>query len=85
MLTVDGSGSGLDADLLRGVAPSNLAVLSATKLANTRTIWGQNFNGEGNVRGSINNVIDIIADTYSIHDSTTNPYLKLTSNGLKLS
>ena len=51
----DGAGSGLDADLLRGVAPSNLAVLSATKLANTRTIWGQSFNGEGDVSGSINN------------------------------
>ena len=55
VLTVDGNGSGLDADLLRGVAPSNLAVLSATKLANTRTIWGQLFNGEGNVSGAINN------------------------------
>lgn len=51
----DGVGSGLDADFLRGVAPSNLAVLSATKLANTRTIWGQPFNGEGDVSGPINN------------------------------
>ena len=28
-------------------------VASATKLANTRTIWGQNFNGEGNVSGAL--------------------------------
>ena len=28
-------------------------VASATKLANTRTIWGQNFNGEGDVNGTI--------------------------------
>ena len=28
-------------------------VASATKLQNTRTIWGQNFNGEGNVSGAL--------------------------------
>ena len=30
-------------------------VYSATKLQNTRTIWGQNFNGEQNVDGNIEN------------------------------
>lgn len=49
----DGAGSGLDADLLRGVTPSNLSVLSATRLATTRAIWGQNFDGTGNVSGDL--------------------------------
>lgn len=34
-------------------------VASATKLANTRTIWGQNFNGEGNVSGDMTGVGNI--------------------------
>ncbi|NCB96562.1 MAG: hypothetical protein EOM35_08970, partial [Negativicutes bacterium] len=33
-------------------------VASATKLANTRTIWGQNFNGEGNVDGVFRSLVD---------------------------
>lgn len=71
------SGYGItDALNINGVATS------ATKLANVKTIWGQNFDGLENVSGSINNVIDIIANTYALHNSTTNPYLKLASNGL---
>lgn len=38
-------------------ADGNIA--SATKLQTTRTIWGQNFNGTANVRGSIYDVDDI--------------------------
>lgn len=34
-------------------------IASATKLQTTRTIWGQNFNGTANVRGSIYDVDDI--------------------------
>ncbi len=49
--TVDGSGSGLDADLLDGLQPSALSVLSASKLTNARTIWGQSFNGTANIDG----------------------------------
>ena len=49
----DGSGSGLDADTLDGLQPSSLSVLSATKLTTARTIWGQSFNGTGNVDGTI--------------------------------
>lgn len=33
------------------IATTSDNVASATKLANTRTIWGQNFNGTGNVSG----------------------------------
>ena len=44
----------LDAAL---TASDNIA--TATKLATARTIWGQNFNGTANVRGSIYDVDDI--------------------------
>ena len=37
----------------RKVAFEDSNVASATKLANTRTIWGQSFNGEGNVTGAL--------------------------------
>lgn len=47
----DGSDSGLDADLLDGKQPSELNVASATKLQTARTIWGQSFDGTGNVSG----------------------------------
>lgn len=35
-------------------APSTLSVLSATKLTTARTIWGQSFDGTGNVSGNLN-------------------------------
>lgn len=47
----DGSGSGLDADLLDGKQPSELSVASATKLQTARTIWGQSFDGTRNITG----------------------------------
>ena len=49
----DGSGSGLDADLLDGLQPSELNVGSATKLQTPRTIWGQSFDGSGDVTGDL--------------------------------
>lgn len=49
----DGSGSGLDADLLDGKQPSELSVFSATKLQTPVTIWGQNFNGTADISGNI--------------------------------
>ena len=55
----DGSGSGLDADLLDGKHLSDILasnVASATKLQTTRTIWGQSFNGTANVSGNMTNV-----------------------------
>lgn len=48
----DGSGSGLDADLLDGLQPSELNVGSATKLQTARAIWGQSFDGTGNIDGN---------------------------------
>lgn len=52
----DGSGSTLDADLLDGKHLSDILasnVASATKLQTTRTIWGQSFDGSGNVDGDM--------------------------------
>lgn len=52
----DGSGSGLDADLLDGKHYSDIIngnVASATKLQTARTIWGQSFNGTGNIDGQL--------------------------------
>lgn len=85
--TVDGSNSGLDADLLDGYHANGLLTsmsssrstnLSITvgghteslstmhvdyawQLENTRTLWGQNFNGTQNVSGSLSSVSDIYA------------------------
>ena len=52
----DGSGSGLDADLLDGQHASNLSVASAAILTTSRTIWGQSFNGSANVTGDLSTV-----------------------------
>ncbi len=43
------------------LAFTNSNVASASKLANTRTLWGQNFNGEGNVSGNMTGVGSITA------------------------
>ena len=59
----DGSGSGLDADLLDGnhladILASNVA--SASRLQTARTIWGHDFDGTGNVSGTLLEVEHII-------------------------
>ena len=41
-------------------------VYSATKLQNTRTIWGQNFNGERNVNGDLREVNNIYTNKGTI-------------------
>ena len=51
-------------------------VASATKLATARSIWGQSFNGTGNVSGSLTST------NFLLNDSTTNPYLKLVLNSI---
>ena len=51
-----GGGSGVNNKTTwREFAFTDSNVLSATKLANTRTIWGQSFNGTGNVSGQLYN------------------------------
>lgn len=59
----DGSGSGLDADLLDGnhladILASNVA--SASRLQAARTIWGHDFDGTGDVSGTLSEVENII-------------------------
>lgn len=64
MKSVDGSGSGLDADLLDGKHYSDIVngnVASASKLQTSRTIWGQSFNGTANVSGNMTGVGSITA------------------------
>ena len=39
--------------LLNGTSIHDINVASATKLAAARTIWGQSFDGTGNVNGTI--------------------------------
>lgn len=45
---------------------------TATKLANSRTLWGQSFNGSANVSGTIT------GSYFKINDTSSNPYLQLT-------
>ena len=46
-------------------------VASATKLATSRTIWGQSFNGTGNVSGNLTDVGSITPATDNSHDIGT--------------
>ena len=72
----DGSGSGLDADLLDGKHLSDILaanVASATKLQTARTIWGQSFDGTGNIDGVI-----------TINQSTTNASILINSTHASL-
>lgn len=60
--TVDGSSSGLDADLLDGKHLSDILasnVASATKLATPKTIWGQSFDGTADITGNMSGVSNI--------------------------
>lgn len=81
--TVDGSGSGLDADTLDGkhyIDIINGNVASATKLQTARTLWGQSFDGTNNVSGRFEldgNYRSILA----LYDGTT--YRAIQSYGSK--
>lgn len=52
-----GGGNGWNAWKTIAFTDSNVA--SATKLATSRTLWGQSFDGSGNVSGSLSNVTNI--------------------------
>lgn len=78
----DGSGSGLDADLLDGKHLSDILasnVASATKLQTARTIWGQSFNGTSNVSGSMTGVGSIMMSGDINMDNSKNIHFKDTS------
>lgn len=71
-------------------SPENVRVYMSDRLTNTRTIWGQSFNGEGNVSGSMygvrsinNDVIDYMTTGGQYFYTMSNnqyPLLSLTSN-----
>lgn len=82
MKSVDGSGSGLDADLLDGKHYTDIVngnVASATKLQTPRTIWGKSFDGTTNVSGDIN-INGNIINANEIKNSL-GTYLRITSAG----
>jgi len=57
VVTIDGTQTLTNKSISGGQITS--AVATATALANTRTIWGQNFDGTANVTGSLTAVTDI--------------------------
>ena len=65
--------------------PLNNNAVSATKLKDSRLIWGQNFDGTGNVTGAlssvtnIDNLIHFIGNNVGI--GTNSPFYKLDING----
>lgn len=82
------STSQLVSTVATGTAP--LAITSTTRVSNlnvatagtadtlttTRTLWGQNFNGSGNVTGSLSSVVDIDASgIYRGSHSTSNKWI----------
>lgn len=81
--TVDGSNSGLDADLLDGKQPSELNVGSATKLQTARTIWGQNFDGTGDVSGNLTGVGSITMSSNIFMNNNMGIAIKNTSGANK--
>lgn len=59
-------------------------VASATKLANTRTIWGQSFNGTGNVSGALSGATTISASN-TISTTLQNGALKIGNKSTPIS
>lgn len=71
----DGSGSGLDADLLDGHHYTDIIngnVASATKLQTPCTIWGQSFDGTADVSGDIRNAGNIYYSSSSFYINKSN-------------
>lgn len=61
-------------------------VASATALETARTLWGQSFDGTGNVSGqmsSVGNILSLTTDTYTI-GSTTNKWKNIYANSATL-
>lgn len=58
--------------LLNGTDIHNINVASATKLAAVRTIWGQSFDGTGNVSGALSNTGTITASAAATYDIGSN-------------
>lgn len=78
--------SGLSSYIQSTKVNSATSADSATKLVNTRTIWGQNFNGTSNITGSLISVTSItMSDAINMGDGkiewdSTNKAFKITGN-----
>ena len=59
------------------IAFTDSNVASATKLQTPRTIWGQSFDGTGDVNGNV--IVDgyVVGNNFKIANRATNPYLEL--------
>lgn len=53
----------------------------ADALSASRSIWGQNFDGTANVSGNMTGVGTITSTYYSLHNISSNPYLKFNVDG----
>lgn len=53
----------------------------ADALSASRSIWGQSFDGSGNVSGNMTGVGTITSTYYSLHNISNNPYLKFNVGG----
>lgn len=58
--------------LLNGTSIYSINVASATKLQTPRTIWGQSFDGTGNVSGALSNTGTITASAAATYDIGSN-------------
>lgn len=67
---------------MRTYLTSALAVYSATQLATARTIWGQSFNGTGNVSGNMTGVGSITASG-TIKTTAAQGFLCETATGVR--
>ena len=67
----------------RVLAATTDNVASATKLQTARTIWGQSFDGTGNVSGSLTGVADIESTGFYLRGyNSQNPYLNLSNDNV---
>ena len=81
--------TGLNADMLDGKHLSDITdgnVASATKLHTARSIWGQSFDGTGNISGALTNATTITASTSVIcrEFKTSDDAMRIMADFMKL-
>ena len=70
--------AGVNSCALIGYLGKSDTAKAAAKLSTSRTLWGQSFDGSGNVSGNMSGVGNISSNYYSLVNSSTNAYLSLT-------